>query len=282
MQSQYDRDALRTESPVTPELLQRLVDSVRLLHAIAGKVTEAGELMDQFKRHVFYGKELDVTNLVEELGDDAWYGALLRDCITILRGTPVTQEEIQTLNINKLKARYPDKYTHLNALERDLDSERVVLERGREIGRELDRVVVGMSPVDTHLTPDEAYGEGWNDGVRQAMEVAKNIANWHDGQTHDHAIAEVARQEARLLGADIPSAPETRRSSSLVTGTGVSSPEGVCLKAGPIFSHEVSDQEALQQLYTAVRYINGGDELDAALRTAELALSRSLHENNDD
>lgn len=47
-----------------------------LLHAALGVITEGGELVDAYKRHLVYGKELDTLNLVEEVGDVLWYAAL--------------------------------------------------------------------------------------------------------------------------------------------------------------------------------------------------------------
>lgn len=45
-------------------------------HAACGLVTEVGEIIDQYKRHWFYKKDLDVKNLVEEVGDVLWYLAI--------------------------------------------------------------------------------------------------------------------------------------------------------------------------------------------------------------
>ena len=35
--------------------------------------TESGEIADNVKKHLFYGKNLDKENIVEELGDILWY-----------------------------------------------------------------------------------------------------------------------------------------------------------------------------------------------------------------
>ena len=42
-------------------------------HAGFGLMTEVGEILDTYKRHQFYKKELDVKNLIEEVGDVLWY-----------------------------------------------------------------------------------------------------------------------------------------------------------------------------------------------------------------
>lgn len=116
--------ALRTCSPTTDAMVERLTEGnkVQLLHALIGIVTESGELFDQFKKHIFYGKPLDLVNLQEELGDLMWYIAILLDYLGI------SLEEIMAQNNAKLRARYPEKFTEDNALNRDLDGERKVLE----------------------------------------------------------------------------------------------------------------------------------------------------------
>ncbi len=95
---------------------------LNLLHAAMGISTESGELMDAFKRKIFYGKDLDVVNVKEEIGDLMWYVAIL------LRELDLDFEELLQINIDKLKARYPEKFTEERALNRDLDKEREILE----------------------------------------------------------------------------------------------------------------------------------------------------------
>jgi NTP pyrophosphatase (non-canonical NTP hydrolase) len=95
---------------------------LNLLHAAMGISTEAGELMDAFKRKIFYGKPLDVVNVKEEIGDLMWYVAIL------LRELDLDFEEVLQLNIDKLRARFPEKFTEHHALHRDLGKERTILE----------------------------------------------------------------------------------------------------------------------------------------------------------
>jgi NTP pyrophosphatase (non-canonical NTP hydrolase) len=42
-------------------------------HAGYGLMTEVGEMLDTYKRHQFYKKDLDTKNLIEEVGDVLWY-----------------------------------------------------------------------------------------------------------------------------------------------------------------------------------------------------------------
>lgn len=119
----YLKAALRTEN--TPEMFgptQRAKQIARLLHASMGVCTEAGELQDSLKRQLFYMKELDLTNVAEEVGDILWYCAIALDAV----GSSF--EEAFERNIAKLRARYPDKFTEDKAINRDLAAERRALE----------------------------------------------------------------------------------------------------------------------------------------------------------
>jgi NTP pyrophosphatase (non-canonical NTP hydrolase) len=97
-------------------------DVLQLLHGAMGISTEAGELMDAVKRFLIYGKPVDVTNIMEEIGDLFWYMSLIARCCGF------TFEEAKAKNIAKLRARYPDKFTELAALNRNLDAELKALE----------------------------------------------------------------------------------------------------------------------------------------------------------
>ena len=118
----YTAQALRTESPITPALQTRLQQQARLVHAVLGLQTEAGELADPVKKHIYYGRPLDLINLREEIGDCLWYLAIAADAL----GT--TLEAEQARNLAKLRARYPHVFTAEAAQVRDLDREREVLE----------------------------------------------------------------------------------------------------------------------------------------------------------
>ena len=120
----YVQNVLRSESPVTNELRNRLQneDTIRLLHAAMGMATEAGEFLDMLKKHIFYGKPMDFVNAKEEVGDQMWYAGLAIDVLK------TTFDEVLTVNIDKLKSRYPEKFTEEAAINRDLNTERAILE----------------------------------------------------------------------------------------------------------------------------------------------------------
>lgn len=104
----YQDLAHRTEKmPQVNErgMVEITVEQYRLIHAMLGIASEAGEIADAIKKHVIYAKPLDTDNLAEELGDLMWYIAIPPNTIARSLGTVADQ------NIGKLKKRYPEKYT---------------------------------------------------------------------------------------------------------------------------------------------------------------------------
>ena len=115
---------LKTYSKFVSELTARLDnDLLDSLHMILGIGTELGELSDNFKKHMAYGKELDKVNVEEEIGDILFYVTGLCNLLG------VSVEKILDQNVEKLSTRYPgNKFTQEKALNRNLESERKVLE----------------------------------------------------------------------------------------------------------------------------------------------------------
>jgi len=84
-----------------------------LLHAVVGISGEAGELLDAIKKHVIYNRELDIQNVIEELGDIEFYAEMLRSKLNL------TREEIIEANIKKLSKRYGNgNYSNQAAIAR--------------------------------------------------------------------------------------------------------------------------------------------------------------------
>lgn len=125
----YVRDALRTESDHLQAFTRLCADprKLRLLHAVMGLVDEAGELNKALKNHLFYGANLDLTNLKEEGGDLFWFLALLADVLGEANFTNMLQK-----NIAKLRVRYPEKFEEKTANNRDLNKEREALTNSKK------------------------------------------------------------------------------------------------------------------------------------------------------
>ena len=122
--AEYIKAVLVTEAIDFDKIKDRFQNkhAIRLLHAAMGLCTEAGEFMDAIKKAIFYGKDIDLANLAEELGDSFWYAALALDEI----GIPM--ETCFERNIAKLQLRYKGKFKETKAKNRDLAAERAVLE----------------------------------------------------------------------------------------------------------------------------------------------------------
>ncbi len=96
--------------------------ATNIIHAIIGVFTEAGEMLEALRDSLNFGEPIDKVNLKEETGDLFWYLAILaHEC-------NFTFDEAQRVNIAKLRARFPDKFTEHDANNRNLGVEREILE----------------------------------------------------------------------------------------------------------------------------------------------------------
>jgi len=105
-----------------PYNLYATEENIRLLHAGLGLLTEAAEFLIPVLNSIATGEPVDKVNLKEELGDAQWYQAIACDVLNTDFAT------IQSVNIAKLKARYPEKFSADKAIHRDLIAEREILE----------------------------------------------------------------------------------------------------------------------------------------------------------
>lgn len=102
------------------------VDGMRLLHAIIGKFDELGELISTFNTYQA-GGGLDTKNLIEELGDDAFYSALAMLAIG------VTPEQVEAANRAKLMRRYPNGFSKKDSDNRDYAKEGEAMDTALEL-----------------------------------------------------------------------------------------------------------------------------------------------------
>ena len=105
--NEYVEQSARTESSAFHPSV-----SPSTLHGAIGLSGEAGEILDCLKKTMFYGRQLDIENLREEIGDTMWYIAC------ICRSESFDLEEILQENIDKLKLRYPEKFTTEHSIKR--------------------------------------------------------------------------------------------------------------------------------------------------------------------
>ena len=95
----------------------------RVFHAITGIATESTELLEALD---LSGEPMDNVNILEESFDVDWYQFILIDALD------GDLREVWDTGINKLRTRYPEKFTSDNAINRDLDAERQVLDKLNE------------------------------------------------------------------------------------------------------------------------------------------------------
>lgn len=111
--NEYQKLAYRTApSNYSEVLMPSDKTACEVIHAKLGIDSESGELADAIKKCLIYKQPMDLENIKEECGDLLWYIALL------LTATGFDMEECMQVNIDKLKIRYPEKFTEKLAKER--------------------------------------------------------------------------------------------------------------------------------------------------------------------
>lgn len=104
--NEYQRLAMTTLNPaLSPKDI--------LINGVMGLCGESGEAIDLVKKHLAQGHELDRGRLAKELGDIAWYLAETATAIGY------SLEDILQMNIDKLKARYPEGFAVERSVNRD-------------------------------------------------------------------------------------------------------------------------------------------------------------------
>ena len=83
----------------------------RLRHAVLGLTSEAGEVAGILQK-VYQGHEFDKEHIKKELGDCMWMIAEACDALDF------SMDDVMQLNIDKLKARYPEGFTAEQSLHR--------------------------------------------------------------------------------------------------------------------------------------------------------------------
>lgn len=94
----YNNQAMRTVNPA-------LNWDQLLINASLGLCGESGEVADEIKKNAFHGHALNEQAIKKELGDILWYLNLAADLLGY------SLEEIAIANIEKLRKRYPNKFS---------------------------------------------------------------------------------------------------------------------------------------------------------------------------
>ena len=102
--NEYQRLAART---INMDLLMEEQE----MHALHGMVGEIGELHSLYQK-LFQGHEIEIEHLKKEVGDLLWF---IAEYCTAMGWT---LEEIAQMNIDKLKARFPEGFEIDKSLHR--------------------------------------------------------------------------------------------------------------------------------------------------------------------
>lgn len=83
-----------------------------IINAAFGLAGETGELVDHVKKWVFHEHEIDLEKVKKETGDILWYIAMMCESFGF------QMEDVMKMNIDKLKARYPEGFEPVRSQHR--------------------------------------------------------------------------------------------------------------------------------------------------------------------
>lgn len=99
--SEFVGALVKDPSDIVKDFIENPVKA-HLMHMAVGVGGEAGELSDAIKRAAIYGKEADVENIIEELGDLRFYMQ------GVMNSFGITDEMVISHNKSKLAKRYSE------------------------------------------------------------------------------------------------------------------------------------------------------------------------------
>lgn len=119
--NEYQASAMRTKNHKATERISDKLDLLKsckknnivsvqdydlggIFNACLGLSGEVGEFNDIIKKWIFHEKRLDIDHAKKEAGDICWYLAMLCESFGW------SLDEIMQMNVDKLKARYPEGF----------------------------------------------------------------------------------------------------------------------------------------------------------------------------
>lgn len=122
LRTECDQEAARKRLTGVHGVANPVLLPVRLIHAAMGISKEAGEILSEIERWLYYGKEPTHEELrlkiKDEIGDVLWYVAKACDAVGL------QLEDVMQGNINKLRVRFPEKFDSELAAESARDRQR--------------------------------------------------------------------------------------------------------------------------------------------------------------
>lgn len=88
-----------------------------ILNGALGLCGESGEVADLIKKWIAQGHALNADKVIQELGDVMWYVALTA------RSLGYSLSEVATINVEKLKLRYPNGFDPEKSINRKSEGE---------------------------------------------------------------------------------------------------------------------------------------------------------------
>jgi NTP pyrophosphatase (non-canonical NTP hydrolase) len=85
----------------------------KLWHALHGIAAESGEIHSIFQKS-YQGHDIDLEELIGEMGDLMWFLSELADCIGL------GLESVASFNIDKLIRRYPEGFSEEKSVNREV------------------------------------------------------------------------------------------------------------------------------------------------------------------
>lgn len=116
--NEYQQLAMRTNDGLNRLRLEDAIANQgdisvsQLLNGALGLTGEAGEVSDLIKKGIFHEKGIDLKHLKKECGDVMWYLAMIADACNF------TLDEVMQMNVDKLRARYPQGFDTYKANHR--------------------------------------------------------------------------------------------------------------------------------------------------------------------
>lgn len=103
----YQDQALRTMSDESGATHDSMLNTAAL-----GLAGEAGEFAEMWKKYLYHGHPIDHDRMAKEVGDVLWY------CAIAARGLGFSLGFIAESNIEKLRHRYPEKFSSIRSINK--------------------------------------------------------------------------------------------------------------------------------------------------------------------
>lgn len=156
-----------------------------LEHAALGIVSEVGELLNAYKKNVGYGKELDLINIKEELGDIHFFIARIIDQLSI-------EDEVSKWEVNYHLTPFNQPNTLLCDFSLTAGELHVKL---LSKNKEINRVIYYM--LDNIYNLASYYG--WTKEEIRKSNIAKLYARFPEKFSQDQALIRNLENEIKAL-----------------------------------------------------------------------------------